>query len=459
MSEYQISVEPKVVPLVKTAHRDIGTAIPAPGTSELIESLAHMEPKSMHAQLPIVWDSAEGHSVFDSAGNKWIDFTSTIFVSNIGHSNPELLAVLHASLDAQLLHSYTYPTQIRAEYTQKLIDFVGSPFEKAFLLSSGTEAVEAAIKLMRMNGKLAGKRRQGIICFDGNYHGRTLGAQLATGNSEQKSWAGDTCFDVHHIPFPYPWEVNEGGGAELFQRAIEQFEEQEIDPKDDIAGILLETFQGWGAVFYPQDYVKAVEEFCVQNEILLAFDEMQAGFARTGKKFGFEHYSVTPDLICCGKGMGGGVPLSGVIGRAEVLDIPDVGDMSSTHSANPLCCAAGMETIRIIEELDLVSEADRKGRLLFSGLEDIKRAYPGRISRICGHGLIASMHTENPKTGEPDSKLASKISERCMQKGVLVVHTGRESIKLGPPLTISDDALEEGVSVIAEAVQEVVGDI
>ena len=139
---------------------------------------------------------------------------------------------------------------------------------------------------------------------------------------------------------------------------------------------MLETFQGWGAVFYPQDFVQAIEQICRKNDILLVFDEMQSGFARTGRRFGYEHYQVSPDLICCGKGMGSGVPLSCVMGSTEIMDLPDVGSMSSTHSANPLVCSAGLATLKEIEERGLVEEANRKGNLMYEKLTHIKDKFP-----------------------------------------------------------------------------------
>lgn len=208
-------------------------------------------------------------------------------------------------------------------------------------------------------------------------------------------------------------------------------------------------------MFYPKEFVQAIEKVCRKHNILLAFDEMQAGFGRTGRRFGFQHYEVTPDLIACGKGMGGGVPLSGVLGRAGIMDLPDTGNMSSTHSANPLVCAAGLAVIEELEQRDLVGEAARKGELLFKGLNALQQRFPDRISALLGKGLIAAVLFRTPDTGAADGAFTSRVAERCMQKGLLVVHTGRESIKIGPPLTIADQALLEGIAVLGEAIAEV----
>jgi len=455
MAAHSFSLQPKPVPLVSTANRLIKTAIPTPGTQELLERLEKYESRSMHGQLPLVWDRAEDYSIYDASGNRWIDFTSTIFVANVGHSNQRVTSAIKSVLDRPLYSCYAYANEIRAKYLEKLIAFAGHPFEKAFLLSSGTEATEGALKLMRMHGQKIGKRRRGIICIEGNWHGRTLGAQMMSSNLAQREWIGYQDADIHHIPFPYPWVLNGSNPEDFLRKSLSRLESQGIDLSQDVCGFMLETFQGWGAVFYPSEYVQAIEKICREYGVLLAFDEMQAGFGRTGKSFGFKHYGVTPDLICCGKGMGGGVPLSGVLGRGEIMDLPDVGNMSSTHSANPLVCAAGLAVIEELESRNLIDETARKGELLFCALRSMQERFPGRVSNILGNGLIAAVLFKHPQTGAADGPFTSLVAELCMQKGLLVVHTGRESIKIGPPLTISDEALLEGVEVLCEAIAEV----
>jgi 4-aminobutyrate aminotransferase-like enzyme len=454
MAGHSWSLIPQDVPKIKTNHRLIQTAIPAPGTAAVFERLNQVESHSMHGQLPLVWERAEDFSVYDIAENKWIDFTSTIFVANVGHSNRRVTAAIKKTLENPLYSCYAYANPVRANYLEKLIAFAGEPFEKAFLMSAGTEATEAALKLMRMHGQKAGKRRRGIICIENNWHGRTLGAQMMSSNLAQRAWIGYQDADIHHIPFPYPWLLEGRNGVEFLQQGLDHLALKGVDLSQDVCGFMLETFQGWGSLFYPKVFVQAIQTVCRNNGILLAFDEMQAGFGRTGKKFGFQHYEVTPDLICTGKGMGGGVPLSGLIGRAAIMDLPEVGNMSSTHSANPLVCAAGLAVLEELESRNLVAEAERKGKLFREALESIQERFADRIQCISGNGLIMAMLFQDPDTGKPDSAFTSRLAERCMQKGVLVVHTGRESIKLGPPLTISNAALLEGVSVIAEAIAE-----
>ncbi len=455
MSSHIFSRGPIEVPFVETANRSINTALPAPGTKDILEKLDNVESRSMHGQIPIIWDSANNFNIFDIAGNKFIDFTSAIFFSNIGHSNLRVKDAMQAMLSKPIMGCYAYGNEIRAEYIKKLIEFCGPNFEKAFLLSAGTEATEAALKLMRLSGQSKKNNRLGIVAFENNWHGRTLGAQMMSGNLKQKEWVGYSDPDIHHLAFPYPWVLDGESGSDFFSRHMNKLLETGIDPKTDLCGMILETFQGWGAIFYPRDFVQAAKNFCTEHDIVLTFDEMQAGFARTGKAFGYEHYDVVPDLICCGKGMGNGYPLSGVIGKAEIMDLPDVGNMSSTHSANPMACAVGLAVLEEIESGNLIEESHRKGKILKEGLNNLKQESGNRIGHILGEGLILAILFQDPVSGEPDSLTASLIAEKCYEKGLLVVHTGRESIKIGPPLTISDEALLEGLSVISESFMEI----
>lgn len=452
---YKFSRIPKKVPPVSTKYRLVKSEIPCIGTKEILDSLDKYESRSMHGQIPIIWDSAKDFNIFDIKGNKFIDFTSAIFFSNVGHSNANVTAAIHNMLDKPILGCYAYGNEVRSRYLKKLVEFCGPGFEKAFLLSAGTETTEAALKLMRMSGQLKNKRRLGIISFENNWHGRTMGAQMMSGNLKQKEWIGYHDKDIHHLSFPYPWALKNETGETFFKKSVDALIQTGINPKHDLCGMILETFQGWGAVFYPKDFVKAAERFCKDNDIVLTFDEMQAGFARTGKAFGFQHYDVVPDLICCGKGMGNGYPLSGVIGKGDIMDLPEVGNMSSTHSANPMACAVGLAVIEEIESGNLIEESNRKGKILKDNLNKLKDDSNGRISYVLGEGLISAILFKDPETGKADGLIASKIAERCYEKGLLVVHTGRESIKLGPPLTITDEALLEGINVIMESFNEV----
>jgi len=429
---------------INTKNITITTSIPAPGTKQLMNKLNKVESRSMHGQLPIAWSKAKNFNIYDIAGNKFIDFTSTIFVANVGHSNDRVKKYINRSLKSNFIHSYAYINKIRAEYIDKLVKFCGKGFQKAFLMSAGTEATEAAFKLMRMYGQKKKKRKLGIVCFDGNWHGRTMAAQMMSGNINQKKWIGFHDKDIHHIPFPYPWLIKNGNEEEFLNLSIRNLKKK-LDLNKDVCGFMLETFQGWGALFYPKKYVKLLSKICKQNDILLTFDEMQSGFGRTGKNFGFQHYGIIPDLICCGKGMGGGVALSGVVGKKNIMDLPEVGNMSSTNSANPLACSAGLAVLEEIQDKKLTDKAKINGQLMHKKLLAIKKKHPN-LFNVYGKGLIAAIIFN--KSEKNINKKLKLLVEKCMKDGLLLVYTGRESVKIGPPLTITKSAIIEGTQII-----------
>ena len=446
------SHQPIKVEKIKTKYRTIKTAIPVPESIPMLEKMYEIEAQAMHGQLPMVWDRADDFQIYDQWGNVWLDFTSTIFVANAGHGNKRIVEALKRVLNKPLLHTYTYASSERIDYLEYLIKNTPKQFEKAFLLSAGTEATEAALKLMRLNGQKQGKRRGGIVCFNGAFHGRTMGAQMMTGNEQAKEWVGYQDPNIHHLNFPLPWEEN--NPEDFFESEIEKLlKEKGLDADKDLCGFMLETFQGWGAIFYPKGFVQTLTKFAKKHNMLVAFDEMQAGFGRTGKLFGYEHYEVEPDILCCGKGASSGLPLAIVLGSKEVMDLPDIGSMSSTHSANPLVCVAGHQNLIAMLEDGLIDNSKNLGEIFHQKLNEIKDKYPNHLKYIFGKGLLAALIFID-ENGVPLSALCDKISEKSFQKGLLVVHTGRESIKLAPPLSITEDAMLEGLDVIEQCIKK-----
>ena len=444
---------------VQTAYRTIQTPIPHPEMAAVMQRLSAVESRSMHGQLPVMWDRAEGCTVFDPWGNRWIDFTSTIFVANSGHGNEHVIDAVTATARKPLLHAYNYATSERLTYLEKLIEVTPVNLEKAFLVSAGTEAVEVAVKLMRMEAQRLGKRRAIIISFEGNWHGRTMGAQHLSSNTSQRSWIGHDDPDVLRLPFPYPWDVKATRDPVAFLRGhlLASLDAINAMIANDVAGFFLETYQGWGAVFYPPEFVQEIERLCRESQALLVFDEMQAGFARTGKFFGYEHYDVVPDLICCGKGASSSLPLAFVLGRGDLLDLPDVGSMSSTHSANPVSCAVGLANLEQIIDKDLVGRGRDLGERFHAGLQDIC-ASAHSVRCVQGKGMVAALIFDD-HAGSSAAEIATLVSEECMRRGLLVVHTGRESVKLAPPLTIPEEALDEGLQVLAQVVAGIEGEL
>lgn len=455
MGGFRFDLTPRHVAKVQTSYRRIMTAIPVPESLPLLRTLDTCESVSMHGQMPVVWDRAEGFQVYDAWGNVWIDFTSTIFVTNAGHGNRHIIEALEQVLSKPLLHTYTFASRERAEYLRTLIDVTPDQFEKAYLVSAGTEATETVLKLMRLYGWKKGKKRPGIIALEGNWHGRTLGAQMLGYNPSQKEWIGYLDPNIHHLPFPYPWrEEAMADPRGYFKRTMTQLlEEKNLSAGEDLCGFILETFQGWGALFYPSEFVQEAELFAREHDLILAFDEMQSGFGRTGKLFGYMHYCVEPDLLACGKGASSSLPLALVLGRKEIMDLPEIGSMSSTHSANPLVCAAGKANIEAIIEGGLIENSRVLGEYFHGKLNNIKDRYSDQLRYVLGKGLLAALHFST-SGGAPLTRLCDMICLKCMEKGLLVVHTGRESIKLAPPLMITKDALDEGLSVLEEAIGE-----
>ena len=453
MAVFKFNMVPRLVEHVSTANRSINTKIPVPESIRLISKIKEYESSNAIEQLPVVWDCAKNHQVFDKWGNVWIDFTSGIFVANSGHSNKYIMNRLDECLSNPLVHSYYYPTEIRAEFLEKLIAMTPDYLEKAILLSAGTEATERAFKISRIHGNSIKEGKNIIVGGDGNYHGKTLGAQMIGGQHKDKEWIGYLDPNIAHMPFPYPWVLEEfaGTGEELFYEHLKQLESKGID-LDKIAAFFVESFQGWGAIFYPVDYIQAMREWSKQHDCLLVFDEIQAGFGRTGKFFAYEYYEVQPDIVVCGKGISGSIPLSAVLASANLIEM-DSG-YTSTHGGNPLACAAGLGNLEAFEKQNLVTESKRKEQIMLDVIRGWKEKHPSRIGNIYGQGLLFGVFITQEDSDELDDEITNYICERAMEKGVFSICTGRGTLKLGPPLTIPDDALVEGLNVYEECFNE-----
>ncbi len=453
MSSFKFNITPREVPFIKTSNRTINTKIPVPESLAIFEEIKRYESSNAIEQLPVVWASAKDHQIFDNWGNAWIDFTSSIFVTNSGHANDEIVKRINECIAKPLLHSYYYPTKIRAEFLAKLIGVTPDYLEKAILLSVGTEATERAIKISRIHGDGIKKGKNIIVGGEGNYHGKTLGAQMVGGQHNDKEWIGYIDPNMKHMPFPFPWELDgfDGNGSDMFYSHLNFLENQGVD-LTKITAFFVESFQGWGAVFYPVDYIQAMRDWSRNNNTLLVFDEIQAGFGRTGKFFAYEHYSVEPDLVICGKGISGSIPLSAVLGSAKLIEL-DPG-YTSTHGGNPLACAAGLGNLEAFENLNLVNESKRKGKIMHEILLSWRKKYPSRIGNILGNGLLYGVFITQENSDNLDPDLTNYICERAMEKGVFSICTGRGTLKIGPPLSIPDEALIEGLRVYEECFDE-----
>ncbi|MBD3287620.1 aminotransferase class III-fold pyridoxal phosphate-dependent enzyme, partial [candidate division KSB1 bacterium] len=323
-----------------------------------------------------------------------------------------------------------------------------------FLLTTGSEATENTIKLARTYGiRNGGRKKHIIVSFQNAFHGRTFGAQMAGGSPELKEWIVNYDPGFVNVPFPDGF-FNENREFDVFLKSLD---EQGVDPKN-IAGVITETYQGCGPFFMPVEYAKRLEAFCHENDALLIFDEVQAGFGRTGTWFGFEHYGVTPDLIACGKGISSSLPIAAVIGRDDVMDFYKPGSMTSTHSGSPLPVVAAIANIRAMKAENIVEQVVNMGHILKQSLVRIQKKHPSQVGYVTCKGLVAGLQIVQPGTKEPDGESALAINEKCFQRGLLMfapVGKGGMCIKICPPLVTPKDALEEGIGVLDEVCDEV----
>ena len=453
MAEYNLT--PVSVPPVQTRWRTIQTALPVPESLALFEELRRSEPRSMSGQPPVVWHHAEGATIADRWGNRWIDWSSGVLVTNAGHGHPRIVAALKEAVERPLLATYVFPHEGRARLTG-MLSRLTPQLEGAtvFLLSTGSEATENCIKLAKTYAlEKHGPAKSIMVTFQNAFHGRTMGAQLAGGMAKGKRWLGSCCPQFVQVPFPDGYK-NPDTSFDLFLSSLAQ---RGVTP-DRIAGVMTESYQGVGPDFLPVEYARKLEAWCRQHDIVLVMDEVQAGFGRTGKMFCFEHYGVTPDLIACGKGISSSLPLAAVIGRRDIMDLYAPGSMTSTHSASPLAVTAAIANLQVIEDEKLVERAARLGAWFNPELHRIQRKYPSVLGCCTGLGLVAGIQVVKPGTRTPDPDLATRINVACMHRGLLMfapVGVGGECVKISPPLSIDEDCLRESVAVFEEAVDVV----
>ena len=440
---------------VSTKYRKLSGSIPNPKTIEAIEKLREAEPLSMRGQPPVIWDRAEGVNVYDAYGNMWLDFSSGVLVTNAGHGCKKIADAIISQASRPLLTTYCFPNQPRIELVRKLVSLAPEPLNKAFVLSTGAEATECALKLMRTHGrKTGGDGKNIIISFEDSFHGRTLGAQQMGRLGGGHAWIKNLDPEIVQVPFPDGFRC-EDTGFDLFEKTLAKLG---VEPSN-VAGVISETYQGAGPNFMPKQYAKDLRQWCSKNGVLLCFDEVQAGFGRCGAMWGFELYDVVPDLFCIGKGVTSSLPLSGVIGREQVMDLYGPNAMTSTHSGNPICCAAALASIEVIEQEGLVENAARVGKVLQKHLQQIKSEFSDVIGFAPGAGLVGGLLMVRKGTKDPDYELAWNVVDRCFRKGLLMfapVGLGGGCVKIAPPLCISEQAVAEGCEVIREAVQEAV---
>jgi 4-aminobutyrate aminotransferase / (S)-3-amino-2-methylpropionate transaminase / 5-aminovalerate transaminase len=443
---------PRPVPRIETALRRIVTPLPVPESIPLLEQLHQYEPVAMQGQPPIVWQRAEDCSVFDHWGNRWIDWSSGVLITNAGHGRKAIVDAIVEQAQSGLLTNYCFPHELRARYVKQLADLLPEPLKKVFLLTTGSETVECAIKLSRTHGvQKAGRGKAVIVSFEKAFHGRTLGSQQAGGIPALKEWIVNLDEGFVQLEFP--------DGFRTEDTSFEYFEKQ-LAAKgvaaENVAGVILESYQGGSASFAPPEYMRKLRAWCTQHDALLTCDEVQAGFGRTGTLWGFEHYGIVPDLTTWGKGISSSLPIAAVAGRPDVMDLHPPGSMTSTHTGNPVCVAAAIASLNLILEEHLVENSKLRGEQMHSFLHAMKAKYP-QIGWVDGKGLVAGVACVKPGGKEPDADLAWNAVVNSIHKGVLMfspVGFGGATVKICPPLNITEEAMAESLEAFEEAFVE-----
>ncbi|MFF9651164.1 4-aminobutyrate--2-oxoglutarate transaminase [Streptomyces sp. NPDC014622] len=437
-----------------TQVRRITGEIPGPRSRELLARQRTLVPAGVGSTLPVFVEAAGGGVIVDADGNSFIDFGSGIAVTTVGNSAPSV-----AERAAAQLRRFTHtcflvnPYESYLDVCAKLNEYAPVPGEKRTLLvNSGAEAVENAVKIAR-----AATGRPGVVVFDHAFHGRTLlTMSLTAKNKPYKQGFGPFAPEVHRAPmaYPYRWPSGPADCAAEAADALEDLLDRQVGA-DNAAAVLVEPIQGEGGFIVPAPgFLPRVAEICRARGILLIADEVQTGIARTGRMFACEHEGVRPDLITTAKGLAGGLPLGAVTGRAELMDAVPAGGLGGTFSGNPVACEAALGVFAEIEAHDLLERALAIGDTMLGRLDALRDAHPV-IGDVRGRGAMAAIELVEPFGDRlPAPDLAARIARRCHAEGLMVLTAGSYGnvLRFLPPLSIPDDLLVEGLSLLGEAV-------
>jgi 4-aminobutyrate aminotransferase/(S)-3-amino-2-methylpropionate transaminase len=400
---------------------------------------------------PITIARAEGAFVWDVEGKQYLDFVAGIGVLNVGHNHPRVVAAVQKQLkDVTHMAFQVAAYQPYLALAEKLNALVGKgEAHKSIFLTSGAEAVENAIKIAR-----AYTNRSAVIAFRGGFHGRTmLGVSLTGMSQPYKQNFGPFASEIYHTPFP---DAYRGMTTERALEALEEVFATDIAP-ERVAAIIIEPVQGDGGFLpAPPQFLKALREITKRHGIVLIADEIQTGFGRTGKLFAFEHAGIQPDLVTVAKSLAGGFPLSGVVGRAEIMDAPLPGGLGGTYGGNAIGCAAALAVLDAFEQDGLLGRAERLGHKLEAGLRELARRYP-IIGDVRGLGFMQAIElVTDRKTKTPDPARAQRVIDHARERGLLVIKCGvhRNVIRFLAPLVVSDEDLDKALAIIDAALSE-----
>jgi len=420
--------------------------------AELHERRKNAIPRGVANNLAIYADRASNAELWDVEGKRYIDFGTGIAVLNTGHVHPRIKGAIARQLD-RFIHTCFQVTPYEsyvalAEQLNALAP--GKTSKKTIFLSTGAEAVENAIKIARFH-----TRRSAVIAFSGGFHGRTLACIALTGKVQPyKAGFGPMMPEVFHLPFPMTYH---GITVEQSLKALDQLFKADVDPAR-VAAIIIEPVLGEGGFYVaPPELLRKLRSICDEHGIVLIIDEIQTGFARTGRLFAIEHAGVEPDLMTVAKSIAGGVPLAAVIGKADIMDAPMPGGLGGTYAGAPLACAAGLEVLEVIREEQLLNRAQHIGHFMTSRLKGLQVRFPA-IGDVRSLGAMVAVElVKNCSAEQPDADLAKALVQAASRRGLILLSCGvyGNVIRFLAPLTIPDALLKEGFNLFEQALDEV----
>ena len=428
------------------------TDIPGPRSRQILERKARVVADPLSVYLPIVVAEGRGSTLTDVDGNTFLDFAGGVGCLNVGHAHPRVVEAVQEQAERFLHTDFTIvPYEVYVTLAERLLAL--APFRgpaKAAFFNAGTEAVENAVKFAR-----AHTRRPAVIAFEGAFHGRTLMSLTLTSKTHPyKAGFGPFAPEVYRVPYPNEYR---GIGATDSLAAIEAAFSTQV-ARETVAAIVLEPVQGEGGfVVPPREFVQGVREICDREGIVMVVDEVQTGFGRTGRMFAIEHFEVEPDLITVAKSIASGLPLSGVLGKAEIMDAPGDNAVGGTYVGNPVAQAAALAVLDVFEEERLLERAERIGETIRDKMSAWRERYP-QIGDARGLGAMRAIElVRDPATKEPAPELASRITEEAAKRGLLLLKAGVFSncIRVLCPLVITDPELDEALGAWDEALEAV----
>jgi 4-aminobutyrate aminotransferase/(S)-3-amino-2-methylpropionate transaminase len=427
------------------------TEIPGPRSRTLMTRREAAVPRGPANSTPVFAARAEGAVLEDVDGNRYLDFAGGIGCLNIGHRAPRVISAIREQLEKHLHLCFAVtPYESYIAVAEKLNALAPGKFsKKTILLNTGAEAVENSIKIAR-----AYTKRPAVICFEDAFHGRTLLAMSLTSKTHPyKASFEPFASDVYRIPFAYPYRGESGATAETFAHHLENAFKRSVAP-ESVAAVIAEPVLGEGGfVVPPRDYFKLLQNICRKHGILFIADEVQSGFARTGKWFASEHFGIEPDLIVAAKSLGGGMPIAAVTGRAEIMDAPGVGALGGTYCGHPASCAAALAAIETIEKDGLLERSTTLGKRFEERARSWQKRWP-LVGDVRGLGGMCAVElVRNVETREPADTETKELVRLCCENGLIIIAAGtfNNVVRILVPLVVTDAQFDEGLNVMEAA--------